>query len=271
MISCIGLVTNEDKDPGLQYTGQIREFLEARGINVYSGSAPELAANLNPGEFWVVLGGDGTILRAAHFAAIRDIPMLGINLGTMGFLTDADREDGFMSLDKAIKGQFVKERRLMILADDLSGQHGNHQSNPDRLALNDIYLLRSGRLMEYTLLINGEYLDKIRADGVIVATPTGSTAYNLSAGGPILVPYGEMMVITAVCPHSLSARPWVVSAKDTVRIYPSEEVPVWFDGVEQLSVSPPVGIEIRCAPYQATILKTSTTNFLDVLRKKKVV
>jgi len=245
-----GIVANRNRDCGLVYTQEIESFLKAKGV--------ELVPDGQKADFWVVLGGDGTMLRAAHQAALLDVPLLGINLGNMGFLTDVDRQDGFTALEDVIAGHCQYQRRLMLSAS--SG-----------LALNDVFVSSTGSLVYFSVYVNDLHMDDIRADGIIVATPTGSTAYNLSAGGPILAPYGEMLVITAVCPHSLSTRPWVIPGDDTVRIVPKSKASVVLDGGFHCTLEPEEGVEISRASVYATIIKTTSVHFYEVLRKKKIL
>jgi len=237
---------------------QVIDFLKGRGAEIHLGQ-------LLPGvDFCVVLGGDGTMLRAAHTAAPLGIPLLGINLGLLGFLTDADKQDGFDSLEKILSGQYSREERLMLEADFPLAQS-------DRIALNDICVGVTGALKTFAVYVNGQHMDDIRADGIIVATPTGSTAYSLSAGGPILVPGGQMIVITPICPHSLSSRPWVISAQDEVRIVPGQDSPLFLDGYNRGNITPSQGLTVKRSAFSASILKTAPTNFYAVLRKKKLL
>jgi len=254
----VGIVANKDKDTGLGFSREIRAFLEAKGATI--------ASEGQKADFWVVLGGDGTMLRAARDAALLDVPLLGINLGTLGFLTDADRQDGFAALENVLSGRYERQKRLMLMATTTL-----EPPSPTNLALNEVLVSVSGKLQYFSVYVNGVHMDDIRADGIIVATPTGSTAYNLSAGGPILAPYGEMMVITAVCPHSLSTRPWVVPATDTIRIVPGCNAILTLDGEQRGLISAANGIEISRAPVSATIIKTTSTHFYEVLRRKKII
>jgi len=244
------IVANETKDSGLVFTKKITKFLEARGVS--------LVPEGQKADFWVVLGGDGTMLRAAQQAAMLDVPLLGINLGTMGFLTDMDEQDGFIALENVLAGKYESQKRLM-----LETEYGR--------ALNDAVVVSTGRLDYFSVYVNDIHMDDIRADGIIVATPTGSTAYNLSAGGPILAPYGEMMVITAICPHSLSIRPWVIAANDRVRVVPKHPATLVLDGEERANIEAQKGVTIGRAPVTATIIKTTATHFYEILRKKKII
>jgi len=256
----ICIIANEGKDPDSDYMGQVCTFLKGRGVEVHLGRLHAGAS------LCVVLGGDGTMLRVAHEAATLGIPLLGINLGNLGFLTDVDRHDGLAALEKVMDGQYTSDHRLM-----LETEFGTGEPVPlhQRLALNEICVGVTGQLKTFSVYVNEQHMDVIRADGIIVATPTGSTAYSLSAGGPILVPGGQMMVVTPVCPHSLSSRPWVVAAEDEVRIVVRQSSPLHIDGEIRGSVSG--NVLVKKAPCHATILKTSPTHFYAVLRKKKIL
>ena len=156
----------------------------------------------------------------------------------------------------------------------LEAEFGSEKIVPlqESIALNEVYLGVSGKLVEYSLYVNEQRVATIRADGIIVSTPTGSTAYNLAAGGPILMPGGQMMVITPVCPHSLSARPWVVDATDTVRVVAKQESQVVIDGDFRGGIPAGESVFIKKSGYQATIMRTTSVNFYKTLeRKKKLV
>ncbi|MCL2528102.1 MAG: NAD(+)/NADH kinase [Defluviitaleaceae bacterium] len=246
----VAIVTNKDKDPTMAYTQKVADFLESRGVTIVPKG--------EKADFWVVLGGDGTMLRASHKAASLDVPLLGINLGTMGFMTDVDRQDGFTALENVLAGRYESQKRLMLSAQG-------------SLALNDVFIGSIGGLANFEVYVNDMPMDDIRADGIIVATPTGSTAYSLSAGGPILAPYGQMMVITPVCPHSLSTRPWVVPATDKITIIPGQSSELVLDGDKLTPLPAGQSLEISRAPVEATILKTTPTHFYEILRKKKII
>ena len=252
----IGIVANETKDLNLAFAGEISVWFEARGHSlVWDDAAYE-------SDFLVVLGGDGTMLRAAKTAAKFSTPMLGINLGNLGYLTDVDRNEGFIAIEKMLAGHFRQERRMML---NCKGE----------LALNEVFLRGdTSKLTSFQIGVGGKFgpyghMDTLRADGIIVATPTGSTAYNLSAGGPILKPDSEMMVVTAVCPHTLYTRPWVLSGEDQVCITPLDEnVKVFLDGEIKFTIRKGESLEISRSEHNAIVIKTSSTDFFGVLRKK---
>ena len=248
----IGIVTNKARDLGLAYTKVVTEWLIARGYT------PVLEGDeIFTGKFLIVLGGDGTMLRAAHKAALHSTPMLGINLGTLGYLTDVERNDGLSAIEKMLSGDFHREQRMMLEV------RGN-------LALNEAAVHRGGPpgLVALRICVNGLHMDTLRADGLIVATPTGSTAYNLSSGGPILKPDSEMIVVTAICPHTLYTRPWVLSGNDKITITPMDPAVISLDGSVKIELNPGQEISIHRSRYTATVVKTASVDFFEVLRKK---
>ena len=258
----VSIIANEYKDPDYDYIGQVIEFLKNRGAEVRLGN---LHAEV---DFCVVLGGDGTMLRAARQAATLGVPLLGINLGTLGFLTDVDKHDGLAALEKALAGEFTAENRLMLEA-----EYGMDEPVPlqNCLALNEVCIGGTNQLKTFSVYVNEHHIDVIRADGIIVATPTGSTAYSLAAGGPILVPGGQMIVITPICPHNLSSRPWVVAAEDEVRIVARQASSLHIDGDDRGTISPGESVLVKKSAHHATILKTAPAHFYAVLRKKKLL
>jgi len=252
----VGIVTNPQKDQ--QYTTYVKDFLQSHGAAVeFVDLHGETKANL-----WVVLGGDGTMLRASHKAAELDVPLFGINLGTLGFLTGAEKADGIAQLAKVLAGEYETEKRMML---------GISQKGSYSLALNDVCVGTAGGLKVFDVYVNGHLLDTIRADGILVATPTGSTAYNLSAGGPILMPGSQMMVVTPICPHSLGTRPLVIGATDAVRIVAHSTAPLIADGMHLAKLADGEGVDVTCAKHHTKIIKTCKTHFYDVLRAKKII
>lgn len=250
----IGVITNKDKDPALAYTHQVCAFLAGQGIAVTLDDE-----GLKKAQLWVVLGGDGTMLRCSNIAAQYGIPLFGINLGNLGFLTDVEAHDGIQALTKIIVGNYKIEKRLML---EVLASGINH-----KLALNDVYITSIG-LGKFSIYVNGQELDIVRADGIITATPTGSTAYNLSAGGPILIPTGDMMVITPVCPHSLSTRPCVVGAKDMVEITVHQPSQIILDGEKAGDIAAGGSLVLQKSEYHTKIIKTHMAQLQKILRKK---
>jgi len=254
----IGVVYNADKDKDLSFTKQVCVSIAAAGCIPITDEDEIYAKS----DFIIVLGGDGTMLRAAHTAAFADIPLLGVNLGTLGYLTDAEPHELEQSLDAVLRGHYSLERRIMLRTD----------LNDSWAALNDIVISRGifSKLIRFQMFINGDYIDTIRADGIIVSTPTGSTAYNLSAGGPILKPESEMTVITAICPHALYLRPWVISASDTVgvRALNDADAVLVMDGQNMARMEAGHLLTISRSDRYTSIIKTKSLSFYEILRRK---
>ncbi|MDR1558307.1 MAG: NAD(+)/NADH kinase [Clostridiales bacterium] len=257
----IGIVYNTDKDKARDFSKLVYERVTALGCKPLMDTDDIYRIS----DLIVVLGGDGTMLQAAHHAALADIPLLGVNLGTLGYLTDVEPGEIDLALDAALQGRFTLERRIMLRTD----------LNEKWAALNDIVISRGifSKLIRFQLYINDEYIDTIRADGIIVSTPTGSTAYNLSAGGPILKPDSEMMVITAICPHALYLRPWVISAGDTVgvRVLNDADATIAMDGRNMTELEPGRLLSIKRSATRTSIIKTKHLGFYEILRRKMII
>lgn len=277
----IGFVTNIEKDPTLQETRKMVDFVIKKGCEVYvsenfSDVHPDVIATSSSEmyksvDFVVVIGGDGTILRVARSAAIFDTPILGINFGTLGYLADVEKINAIDAIDKVLSGNFTIENRMML---EPYVERGcvSHEIN---LALNEVCITNSvcSRMIKLSVEVNGEYFDTFRADGIIVSTPTGSTAYNLSAGGPILSPHTELMTITHICPHTLYARPFVINGNDVVRIRVQSNynnVQMSCDGQSTIQMKNDDVIVVKKSRYVTRIIKTTNMNFYDILRRKMV-
>ena len=277
----IGFVTNIEKDPTLQETKKMVDFVLKKGCEVYvsetfSDVHPDVIATSSSEmyksvDFVVVIGGDGTILRVARSAAIFDTPILGINFGTLGYLADVEKVNAIDAIEKVLNGDFTIENRMML---EPYVERGcvSHEIN---LALNEVCITNSvcSRMIKLSVEVNGEYFDTFRADGIIVSTPTGSTAYNLSAGGPILSPHTELMTITHICPHTLYARPFGIDGNDVVRIRVQSNynnVQMSCDGQSTVQMKNDDVIVVKKSRYVTRIIKTTNMNFYDILRRKMV-
>ncbi|MCL2573214.1 MAG: NAD(+)/NADH kinase [Defluviitaleaceae bacterium] len=261
----IGFYKNLYKDADLKVTQDLVGYAENQGCKVilFDDEITDIV------DFLVVLGGDGTVLRAAKFVIGTDIPLLGINLGNVGYLTDVENSQAKNAIDSVLSGNFKIEERMMLTVNKPDCQF---------YALNDIVVHRgaSPRMIECAVSVDGEHMDAFRADGLIISTPTGSTAYNLAAGGPVLKPDERMVVITPVCPHSPSARPIVVSINESIeaKVAYAPIATISFDGVieNQNDVSDAVGegfsIVIRPSSHFARIIKTNNSSFYEIFRKK---
>lgn len=278
----IGFITNIDKDPDLKHTKQLIDWVTGRGCDVYIKDIFYNKINIGiptkstdeiyiKSDFVVVLGGDGTILRVARKASKYGIPILGINFGTLGYLADVERNDAIEAIDKVLNNQFTVEKRMMI---ETFVERGC-VSHDVYLALNEVCVtnLAYSRMIKLGIEINDEYVDTVRADGIIVSTPTGSTAYNLSAGGPILSPKTELITITNICPHTLYSRPIVVSGNDEIKIEVLgnyNNVQVTCDGQNCFPLKAGDIIVVKKSNFYTNIIKTTNLNFYDILRRKMV-
>jgi len=265
----IGFYPNTSKEQALAVAKDLISFVEVLGIECFV--APSKTP-ISEADFLVVLGGDGTMLRAARETALYNIPLLGINIGKLGYLTDVEPDGAKDAIFSVINGYYTTEKRMMLQA--VIGEN-----NPPKplIALNDFCIARGAytRLLEFEIWVNDEYIESLSADGLIVCTPTGSTAYNLSAGGPILKPDAEMIAVTPICPHALHVSPLVLSSKDQVTIKMTTDTTqtpgniVSVDG-EVFETKKCEHITIKRSELNATIIKTGEKSFFDVLRRKLI-
>jgi len=219
-------------------------------------------------DFIISLGGDGTLLEAAREAAPFDIPVLGVNLGRLGFLCELEKDDVFPALEQVIRGNYQLEKRLMLCGTFALGD----ETEVELHALNDIVLFRSntGGMITLQVKVSGEELTRLPADGLIIATPTGSTAYSLSAGGPILAPNLKAILLTHLSAHTLSARPMVISHEEEleIRLIRGERCQLSFDGVKNYILPEGVPLRVRTAPISALLIRLGTRSYASVLREK---
>lgn len=278
------VLTNQPKDKDLKITNYICEYMRERGKQCdYMVFAPEKerlgADNRNPLnlpsdiECILVLGGDGTLLQAAMDTLYLDIPLIGINLGNLGFLAEVEQSHMNEALERLIWGQWQQEERMM-----LSGTLRKAGEEAKKYhALNDIVLTREGslRIVTYDIYVNGQFLNSFHADGVIVSTPTGSTGYNMSAGGPIVEPKAKLILITPICPHTLNTRSIVLSPEDEIEVKIGmgkngdvQGAEVNFDGKFRESLKTGDGIAISQSGKVTRLIRLSRESFLEVLHKK---
>lgn len=276
------IITNSLKDPNLTLTRQIQRYLESRGKRCYyqkekhdGGEFSSTDSGLIPEDTdcAIVLGGDGTLIQAARDLKDRQLPLFGVNLGTLGYLVETERSQVFPALDHLLLGAYELEERVMLKG---TVYRGGASAFTDT-ALNDIVISRSGplRLLNYDLYVNGQLLNAYSADGIIVSTPTGSTGYSLSAGGPIVEPTASMLVITPICSHALNTRSIVLSGEDKIRIEvcknrrgEKESAEVSFDGHSNLVMATGDSLEIERAGQRTRIVKLDRQSFLENLRRK---
>ena len=271
------IIANKQKDINLEITEQIRHHISRLGAvcNIYDQYDRDVSSIDIPEETQciLVIGGDGTILAAARMLVGSTIPLLGINLGTLGFLADVNLADLSKTLDLLLKDQYQVENRIMLTAE----VYKQGEKAATYIALNDFNINRCGasRVIGLKVGINGSTIDCYRADGVIVCTPTGSTGYNLSAGGPIINPTCKNFVITPICPHSLTARSIVLAKEDVVTVEVEqirsnikEEAIISFDGREGLSIVPGDQVKIYKSQEVTPFIKATEVSFVQILKEK---
>lgn len=272
------IYTNHHKDAKGKMTGRIMDYLVSKGqkatlITGENGLTLQEEDIPQDAYCMIVLGGDGTILQAARDTKKGHIPLIGVDLGTLGYLTEIEPAALEESLDKLIEGAFIIESRMM-----LNGHVYEEKAEiKEDWALNDIVISRSGSLqiIKLRVYVNGQFLNEYNADGVIVTTPTGSTGYNLSAGGPIVDPKAQLLMLTPICPHTLNARSIILSPEDEIEIEIPEgkegqiqEVEANFDGTNVIPMR--TGDRIRIVKSEKTteIIQINRVSFLEVLHKK---
>lgn len=277
------IITNKEKDIDLLITKKIVAYIEKAGktatLSSVSSVTEEKEAILLPENIdcAIVLGGDGTIIQTANDLMTHDIPILGVNLGTLGFLAEIEEHNVEEALDRLFREDYRIENRIMIEGDILRKSNQEGKEHSIGYALNDVVITRKGfsRIISLGIYVNEELVDNFLGDGVIISTPTGSTAYNLSAGGPIIIPKASVMVITPICPHSLSPRSVVVSAEDTIKVVVGKskktqeaEAIATFDGNKVIDLGTDDSVIIKKAKYNTKLIKLSRTGIYEILRSK---
>jgi NAD+ kinase len=268
----IGIIANPHKSDAKAIVPEVIKWLTEKGHNVFvfeeckaiaEGLSQVVSAEhlRNNSDVILAMGGDGTLLKSARIVGSKGIPILGINLGGLGFLTEVSLDNLYPVLEKLVNKDYDIEKR-MVLETTL-----NHQK---LFALNDIVVQQSGsgRMLSVIIHVDGEYLSSFAADGIIIATPTGSTAYSMAAQGPILYPTLEAIIVNFICPHALGARPMVISKDSEIELtLKSDEAALVADGQEKMNVKLGDRISIKKAPYTINLIK-SGTSFYDILRTK---
>ena len=276
---CFGLIANGSKPRARELVEDLAREFEQHGIAAKfetrtaalagkesSGTAVELAVCC---ELLVVLGGDGTILQVLHELGDARCPIFGINLGSLGFLTSSSSADWQKAAACVIAGDYVLTERTVLTVELIR----DGEVLTTRHALNDAVISRGelSRLIKLVVSIDGKCLTEYNADGLIVATPTGSTAYSLSAGGPVLTPDSGVFVVTPICPHVLTMRPVIVSDESRIEITPApgeRDVFVTLDGQQSEPVRAGDILRITKAPHRLALAMLPGMSFFEVLRQK---
>jgi len=282
------IITNKEKDIDFSVTKKIVAYIEKAGKTATLSSVSFLQDGIQDEpssvklsdeiDCAIVLGGDGTIIQTANDLMTYDIPILGVNLGTLGFLAEIEEHNVQEALDRLFQDDYRIENRIMIEGETIyNTKVQDGEENNIGYALNDVVITRKGfsRIISLGIFVNDELVDNFLGDGVIISTPTGSTAYNLSAGGPIIIPKANVMVITPICPHSLSPRSIVVSAEDTIKIIVGKskktqeaEAIATFDGKKVIDLGSNDAVLIKKAKYCTKLIKLNRTGIYEILRSK---
>jgi len=271
----VGLFLNPSKEVGYDVARELKDLLNKRSIPIVTsilqthvqGNTIESDGNYEDCDLMIVLGGDGTILSALDYALPNDIPVLGVNLGRVGFLTEVDPINLGTDMQRVLDGDFSIDSRMTMT---VQGQDERRY-----FALNEIVVTRASmgvRILSLEIEVNGILVDRISGDGLIVASATGSTAYSLSAGGPIIRPGLDCFVITPICPHTMSARPVVVSSDDLVTIRVLDDrggVNAVLDGRKVVDVrSGDPGVTVLRSGLKARFIRLHDRNYFSLLRDK---
>ena len=285
----VGVVAKARLERAASHLAKIAAWLEARAIvTVFDHDTAALAATTGMAatfrvvdrdelarqvDMIVVLGGDGTLLGTAGriAKAESDIPILGVNFGSLGFLTEVTLPEIFTSLESAVTGTAQIEERMMLhVTVDAAGQR-----LADRIVLNDVVVTQGAlsRIIELSVSVDGESMMRVKADGLIIASPTGTTAYNLSAGGPIVHPQVDGLTITPIAPHTLTNRPVIVPGSGEIRIQPlirdeQSEVFATFDGQALMPLKSDHIVTVRRAEKRLRLIRASARGYFEVLREK---
>ena len=277
------IITNLKKDPDLAFTGELMKFLAEAGrkcvrVNIETDvEKKRFKTLLDPAEdCLLVIGGDGTVLRAAHLVLGTGVPILGINLGTLGYLAEVERSNWREMMSMFLSGDYEIEPRMMLEGRRLN-KGGKVEDEAVLHALNEVVIARSGaiRVLNLNVFVDGQLLNNLNADGIIVSTATGSTAYNMSAGGPLVEPKARLILLTPICAHTLNTRSVVLSKDDTLLIEMacSERnegmlASAAFDGGSSLELRYGDCIEIRRSEKVTNLVKLTRRSFLSTLHRK---
>ena len=255
------IITNETKDPDFEITYRIRDYL------LKCGKKCSIREQVREKR--------GKIYTDSNMLKEDVVPFLGINLGTLGFLAEVNKDDMEEAFSKLLAGEYEIENRMMLYG--CCYRPGEDGEMDNARALNDIVITRKGSLqiITFAISVNGQFLHRYSADGIIVATPTGSTGYNLSAGGPVVDPKAQLMVATPICPHSMQHRSIVLSPEDEITILietghdgSRQEVEAIFDGSHRVTLRTGDRIVIRRSDKTTGIVKLNRVSFLEILNRK---
>ena len=272
------LFINKKKEKAEETAAFVREYLLSHSAETVMESEDLFPEELYGIDCVISLGGDGTIIRAARRIAGTGIPIIGINIGHLGYLTAvSDREEIPGMLNALLSGNYSIEERMMLEGTIMHENPGMPAEPNSHLALNEVVLFRSpsGAASHFRVLVNGAFLNEYKADGIIISTPTGSTAYNLSAGGPIVDPAARMTILTPICAHALNRSSIVLRAEDTIEVVVSSDQEgiqsVSFDGAVTKELRAGSRVRVTGSDLRTPLIRLSGGTFFTQLRSKMTV
>ncbi len=281
----IGIITKQNKPEAVSIVRNLVEWLRPRKIEVFIEEGvgklvhpPLTGPQLNSVErediprhveMIIVLGGDGTLLSVARLVRDYAVPILGVNLGGLGFLTEITLKELYRVLERVVQGDFTTDERVVLNASVI--RRGERMA--EFIVLNDAVINKGAlaRIIDLETTINGEYLTTFKSDGLILSTPTGSTAYNLSAGGPIVYPSLHCIIITPICPHTLTNRPIMIPDDVEIRAMlktKQQEVILTLDGQQGFTLEFEDVVEVKKAEGRILLIKSPHRHYFEVLREK---
>jgi NAD+ kinase len=278
MLKKISIVVKNSGGRGQPAAYTLKAWLEAKGctVEIFENVIETVDWYKHPGGFprdrdlIVVLGGDGTLLSAARYVQETHIPILGVNLGKVGFITEISLDQLYSMMELILEGKYECEERLMLTGGVFRDSREVYRAQ----ALNDVVLNKGtplARITDIHTRVNGEFLNVFRADGLIISTPTGSTAYNLAAGGPILHPSLRSIVLTPICPFMLTNRPIILPGESTIDIEigaGAEDVTITYDGQAGFNLIPGDVVRVEKAEGGICLIKSPFKNYFEMLRTK---
>ncbi len=283
----IGIISNNEKQEAIEIAREVYDYLikKDRGIRVFlveTDKMPEVFGlpSVSEKEFSsksdviISIGGDGTFLRASKYSFLKEIPVMGINVGNLGFLTVVETSNMYEALDRLLENKYEIEKRMLLEGRFFKNRKVIENKELPYIALNEFAITRSmlGKIIRFEIIVNQISIKKFAADGIIISTPTGSTAYSLSAGGPIVEPKSEVIIITPICPHTLLSRSIILSPENELEIMISsrnETDSIGIDGkTEQVSIKPDHIFKVKKSKSKLKLITFNKDTFFKVFKEK---
>jgi len=276
----IGIIVKPHRPEARSVVKELSGWLQERGFEVFfdldsaalvGSEGRECKKSELPGrvDLIVVLGGDGTLLSVARLVGVREVPILGVNLGGLGFLTEVPLEELYATLEQVLGGEYQFSERLMLT----THIHRQGERIAEYSVMNDVVINKGAlaRIIEMETYIDSDYVTTFRADGLIISTPTGSTAYSMAAGGPVVYPSLQALVLTPICPHTLTNRPLVIPDRVKVEVIlmsENEDVYLTLDGQVGFALRARDVVEVKSSAHSIKLIKSARRSYYEILRTK---